>query len=347
MNIEITSGVMPAAIKTVLFGVEGIGKSTFASHFPDPLFIDTEGSTKFLPVKRLPKPLLFQDLLAEVQYVCEHPDVCKTLVLDTVDWAEKLIDDEICTQLKVGSVGEIGYGKGYVYEADKMQQLLNRLSNVIDHGINVVVIAHAQLRTFYEPADTGQYDRWELKLSKNSAPIVKEWADMLLFANYKTIIVTDQKTGKGKGHGGQRMMFTTHHPTYDAKNRFGLEDELPFDYKSIAHIFEGREPTKETVITGNDKPVDLFEPNVPTIYESSPEDLQVDNSPIARLRRKLDEYKIADEEIIKFVDTTGQYPAGTKPEEYSKDFIEYLLNNFNKLWTKIVEQRDPLGEKED
>jgi hypothetical protein len=56
MNFEITSGINDKPLKVVVYGPEGIGKSTFAAQFPEPLFIDTEGSTDFMNVRRLPKP---------------------------------------------------------------------------------------------------------------------------------------------------------------------------------------------------------------------------------------------------------------------------------------------------
>ena len=86
--MQITRGKQPGAQKVVLYGPEGIGKSTFASKFPDPVFIDTEGSTRHLDVARLPKPSSWNLLMSAVKYVRDNPSVCKTLVIDTLDWAE-------------------------------------------------------------------------------------------------------------------------------------------------------------------------------------------------------------------------------------------------------------------
>lgn len=346
MNFEITQGKIPSAQKCVIYGPEGIGKSTFAAEFPEPLFIDTEGSTKQLAIKRLPKPQSFRQLLDEIEYVATNPTICKTLVIDTIDWAEKLAIEDVIQKLKLeNGIEDAGYGKGYVYVADNMQKILNRLDDVIYRGINVVLTAHAQLRTFYEPNEMGQYDRWELKVTKKSAPLIKEWADMLLFANYKTIVVTDSKTGKGKGQGGQRVMYTTHMPTYDAKNRFGLAEQLPFDYQSIAHIFSDVQPTKETPITSGDIP-DLNTPNT-GIVDGDPRDLQVDNSPLAIFKRAIDEKGITEQEIIAYVNTTGMYEKDLPIEKYEKDFLNYLTNNIGKLYSKIVDMRNPLGEEEE
>lgn len=45
MKFQITRGLIVKPQKVVVYGPEGIGKTTFAADFPDPLFIDTEGST--------------------------------------------------------------------------------------------------------------------------------------------------------------------------------------------------------------------------------------------------------------------------------------------------------------
>ncbi len=106
----------------------------------------------------------------------------------------------------------------------------------------MVLTAHAKMRKFEQPDEMGAYDRWEMKLSKGVAPMVKEWADMVLFCNYKTMVVNvdgqGAQKGKNKAQGGRRVMHTTHHSCWDAKNRYGLPDEVPFEYDSIRHIIE-------------------------------------------------------------------------------------------------------------
>lgn len=235
--MEIIRGRIQSAQKVVIYGPEGIGKSTFASCFPDPLFIDTEGSTKLMDVARMPAPQGAQDITDEINYVLNNPTVCKTIVIDTADWAEQRIIEAICKRAKKSGIEDFGYGKGYTYVAEGFQQLLRQLDKVIDAGIHVVITAHAKMRKFEQPDEMGAYDRWELKLSKQSAPLLKEWADMVLFANYKTYTVrTDDK--KVKAQGGERTMYTSHHPCWDAKNRHGLNAEVPFSYDSIRHCID-------------------------------------------------------------------------------------------------------------
>ena len=192
--MEITRGKITCAKKVVVYGPEGIGKSTFASKFPEPVFIDTEGGTKDMDVARLPAPSSWNMLLEEVRYVLDNPQVCKTLVIDTADWAENKCSTSVCDKYQKSGIEDFNYGKGYVFLQEEFGKLLNLLTDVVEQKrINVVLTAHAKMRKFEQPDEMGAYDRWEMKMSKNVAPMVKEWADMVLFANYKPHVVKEKK----------------------------------------------------------------------------------------------------------------------------------------------------------
>lgn len=240
--MNITRGIIKSAKKVVIYGPEGIGKSTFAAQFPETVFIDTEGSTKNLDVSRFDKPSSWAMLLDQLDYVIKNKP-CKTLVIDTVDWAEAMCLESVCAAHGKKGIEDFGYGNGYVYEKEEFGKFLNKLNDVIAVSVNVVLTAHAIIRKFELPDEMGAYDRWELKLGKKTtnliSPLVKEWADMVLFANYKTLSVAADKDGKKhKAQGGKRVMYTAHHPCWDAKNRFGLPDEIPFEYSQIAAIID-------------------------------------------------------------------------------------------------------------
>ena len=239
-------GRKSAALKVVVYGPEGIGKSTFASMFPRPVFIDTEGSTSHMDVTRTPTPLSWTELTRQVDYFIQNPQELCTLVVDTADWAERLCIEHVCAIKRVSGIEDMDYGKGYVYVKEEFGRLLNELERLKNRGVHVVITAHAQTRKFEQPEEMGSYDRWEMKLSKQASPLVKEWADMMIFANYKTFIVNvdgkGAQKGKNKATGGARVMYTNHHPCWDAKNRFGLPDEMPFDYAQIAHLITDMQP---------------------------------------------------------------------------------------------------------
>lgn len=374
MKYEITGGKIQHARKVLVYGPEGVGKSTFASHFPDPLFIDTEGSTRNLDVKRMPTPTSWPMLIDEVMTIAnERP--CKTLVIDTLDWAERMCAWDLCQAKGWNGIEDAGYGKGYTYLAERFGQLLNRLEDVVQAGINVVVTAHAKISKFEQPDEMGTYDRWELKLEKKTAPMAKEWADMILFANYQTIVVKS-KDGKSKGQGGQkRVMYTTHTATWDAKNRDDLPDKLDFDYNQIAHLFTDSVISKiDSVISKMEKTQaksvaeQTIDPD-PLPYNTSgldirdgldqeppritdPEDIPVQNN----FNWDTPEYKgipkalldlmkaneVYEEDIRKVVAMRGYFPEDMPVKEYPKDFIDgVLIGAWDQVYQMIKQETLP------
>ena len=351
--MKITRGKILCAKKVVIYGPEGIGKSTFASQFPDPVFIDTEGSTNSMDVARLPKPTSWQMLLEEIQYVKTNPEVCKTLVIDTVDWAESMCVQSICDKHQKSGIEDFGYGNGYVYTKEEMGRFLNKLSEVVEVGVNVVLTAHAQIRKFEQPDELGAYDRWELKLGKKTSsqtsPLIKEWADMLLFANYKTFsIAIDDKGQKRKAQGGERVMYTSHHACWDAKNRYGLPEQMPFSFSSITHIINGKpeekaevrspqltyqvekpkatqatpKPTQQTYTAGEQMNLPLNEP----VKQKEQKSFPAQDPAIPKALRDLMEENHVDEwDIQNVVAARGYYPADVKIKDYDKDFIDGCL----------------------
>lgn len=346
MNFEITKGKIPHAKRVVLYGVEGIGKSTFASKFPDPLFIDTEGSTKNLDVARLPDPENWVDLIAEVDHVAHTQNLCQTLVIDTIDWAEQMATEYICSENNKSGIEAFGYGKGYTVLADEIKRLLHVCDAVIDAGINVVITAHSALRKFEQPDEMGSYDRYELKLTKKSAPIVKEWADLLIFISYKTFTVKDEN-GKSKVKGGKRTMYTTHNPCWDAKNRYGLPDEMNFDYDLIAPIFGNAEPRERpkqdvfrNLVEEEEKPKEekSRKSNKPA-SEPNPKSRKFGRKSLTeQLKEKMEECQVTDEEIRRVMHDRGMIPdRQVSVFNYEQEYqgaVEWMFT----VWDKIVEQ---------
>lgn len=351
---EIKSGKIPHARKVLVYGPEGVGKSTFASHFPDPLFIDTEGSTRNLDVRRMPTPTSWPMLLDEIVSVTQERP-CKTLIIDTLDWAERMCSWDLCQSKGWQGIEDAGYGKGYTYLAERFGQLFNRLEDVIQVGINVVVTAHAKITKFEQPDEMGTYDRWELKLEKKTAPMAKEWADMILFANYQTIVIKN-KDGKSKGQGGQkRVMYTTHTATWDAKNRDNLPDRLDFDFNQIANLFKTT-PIQETVQPVEKdplpyekiKPIDIqdgMDQDPPRIVD--PEDIPKDiyqgpqyqgipQALIDLMRPKM----VKEDMIRKAVAARGYFPENMPIKDYPIDFINgVLIGAWDQVYQMIKDQQ--------
>lgn len=246
--MNIIKGKQKKASKVVIYGAEGVGKSTLSSKCPEPLFIDVEGSTKELDVARTEQPTTATMLKDQINYVIEHPTICKTLVIDTADWMEKLVTEDLLTRNKWKGIEDLGYGKGYVYLAEDFTKVLSLLDKVVEKNIHVVLTAHAMMRKQELPNEQGSFDRWELKLSKKCAPLLKEWADELFFCNYDTILVSDGGDKK-KAKGQRRVIYTEHHACWDAKTRKGIADKSPMEYETIASVFP------EDLIPAYDQPL--------------------------------------------------------------------------------------------
>lgn len=359
MNFGISTGAIYTAQKVVIYGPEGIGKTTLASKFPDPIFIDTEGSSKIYNVRRITcpdggiSPTSWVMLLEMVKAVRDKLIPAKTLVIDSLDWAETLCIKQICDKYKKAGIEEFGYGKGYTYLEEEFGRLLNILSEVIDAGIHVVCTAHAAMRRVELPEETGAYDHWEMKLEKRDAALAKEWADIILFCNYRINVTSgNSPMEKNKAQGGKRIMHTTHTPWWDAKNRFDLPDDLPMQYEAIEHLFtildeyidninsinaastaseviehseEQLEPQAEE-LQFNDIPDN--DTNVPAQFPGDPPNSQGSEKPPG-IPQNLWDLMVADnvneKQLQAAVAKRGYYPADTPISKYDPDFIRGCL----------------------
>ncbi|MDD3890527.1 MAG: ATP-binding protein [Syntrophomonadaceae bacterium] len=360
--MQISRGIIHGAQKITVYGPEGIGKSYFASKFPNPVFIDTEGSTKHMDVARVPKPSSWTMLLEQVKYFKANPYVCDTLIIDTADWAEKLCREHVLSTAKKDSISDFGHGQGYVKLMEEFGRLLNVLTDLIDLGINVVIVAHATMRKFEQPDETGSFDSWEMKLEKKVFPLIKEWSDMILFANYKTYVVNVDNQGAAKGknkvQGGKRVMYTTHHPCWDAKNRHDLLEELPFDFDEIRHCIPVRDgkpvpvvtpptrqdpqPNREPISdgvgnTGYDAP-QAFEQMVSQPPTTPPPEPKLNvPKPLADLMQA---NNVTVQEIQQAVASKGYYPIDTPIDKYDPGFIDgVLVGAWGQVWKMISDAR--------
>ena len=349
----VTSGIQTAPVKTVLYGPEGIGKSTFASHFPDPVFIDTEGGTKRLNVARLPQPTSWAMLLDEVAEVRKGNIPCGTLVIDTADWAERLCIQAVCAKAKVNGIEDFGYGKGYTYAKEEFSKLLDALEEVLNAGHNVVVLAHAAITKFEQPDAVGNYDRWSMKTSKQVAPLLREWCDMLLFANYKTVVekAGSSPNAKNKASGGKRVLYTQHHACWDAKNRFDLPEEVPFDYASIAHCIPGTAPASQPDPRPEPKPRPQSDPDEDILPSPEPQpeasaaprrwDVLRSLGVPEKLAALMNANNVSAEDLQNVVAKRGYFPADMAIKDYPSDFVEgCLVAAWPQVYQMVLDNRD-------
>jgi len=105
--------------------------------------------------------------------------------------------------------------------------------------MNIILIAHAQIKTFADPAQPTGYDRYQLKLNEKAAAVLREAVECVLFATYETTVVKEKGDKKGRGVGdGERVMYTERRPAFDAKNHFDLPFEMPLSWKAYAEAVD-------------------------------------------------------------------------------------------------------------
>lgn len=339
-------------MKVLIYGVEGIGKTTFASKFPDPIFIDTEGSTGFINARKLPNPTSWTMILDELEDIKSEPRG-KTLIIDTLDWAERLAKKYLMDKNKWAAIDSTNYGSRYVALSDEIGKLLNKLTEIKDVGINVVLTAHAETKKHELPDEMGQYDKYTLKLEKRDAGLAKEWADMILFFNYKTTIISDSKSNSKKATGGQRVMYTTHKPAWDAKNRLGLPDELPIDFEAIRELFEAKTGMGTTQIksestqkTQTQQQMPL--PEEPPVIETEPEPVEAQAAPAFNeeipssipqsLADLMTVNHVTTDEIMQVIYVGGFMPQGTPLENVPAELWGHLASNWDKVLNMLETQ---------
>jgi hypothetical protein len=230
----VVKGKLEHPLKVTLYGVEGIGKSTFGAGAPAPIFLGAEEGTQHLDVARFPKPESIGDVFDAVRVLTDDSHTYQTLVVDTLDWLEPIIWRHLIA--KSGSATTIeevggGYGKGYTAALDEWRRFLAAIERLqAAKRMHVVLIAHSQVKTFKNP-EGDDFDRYQMKINDKAAGLVKEWSDAVLFAKHDTVALKDSKTKRVRGvDTGARLIFTERTAAYDAKNRYSLPGQLPLSW---------------------------------------------------------------------------------------------------------------------
>ncbi len=235
---QVTSGRGPAPRRVMLYGTHGIGKSTFASCAPKPVFIQTEDGLGEINCAKFPVTTTFDQAMQALSelYTDEHP--YRTVVVDSLDWLERLIWTDVCRKRNVESIEDIGYAKGYVFAMSQWREFLEGLSALrSDKGMTTVLIAHARIERFENP-ETDSYDRYVPRLHRLASQVLQEWCDEVLFATFKVFTKQtdegfDRKRNQGIGTG-ERVLRTVERPAHVAKNRLSLPEEMPLDWNVYA-----------------------------------------------------------------------------------------------------------------
>jgi hypothetical protein len=234
---HIQRGRTPKPPRLLVYGTEGIGKSTFAAGAAKPIFIQTEDGLDEITCDKFPLATSYDEVRTALAELRTEQHEYETVVIDSLDWLEQMIWDQVCQETGAKSIEKAdgGYARGYTHALTYWREVVEGL-NALRNGRNtvVVLIAHAKVEKFEDP-ESSPYDRYSPRLHKHAAALISEWCDAVFFAARKIRTQTEDAGFNRKrtiAHaigkdGGERVLRTVGGPSCLAKNRFGIAEDLP------------------------------------------------------------------------------------------------------------------------
>lgn len=256
--MKIISGKKPKPRRTLLYGVHGIGKSTWAAEAPNPFFLDIENGLDDIECERTEVCRTLEDVGMALAWLLSEKHDFQNVVVDSADWLEGLFQDDVA-HVAGKPFADIGFGNG-------PKQCITRWNIVIDalerlraiRGMGVILLAHCQVKKHTDP-EMDSYDRYMPALHESASAVIQEWCDEVLFANYR-VFVRKEDVGfnkeRGIGVGGkERFIRTQENAGCLAKNRLGKDtpEEIPFSFADYAKYFPKSSEEAVTVKTSTQK----------------------------------------------------------------------------------------------
>ena len=235
---QLTRVSQPKPPIITVYGVAGVGKSTFAAGANKPVFVLTEDGLGTLSAPHFPLARAYEEVLDALATLYTEEHGFRTVVIDSVDWLEPLVWGKACRENGWASIEEAGYGKGYVAALTFWRQYIDGLNALRDdRGMTIIQIAHTDIKRFDSP-EHDPYDRYQIKLHARAAALLQEHSDIVLFANYRISTVKadvgfNKKVNRAMG-SGERVIHTAERPAFLAKNRYGLPETLALDWQTFA-----------------------------------------------------------------------------------------------------------------
>lgn len=219
--------------KILLYGVDGVGKTSLAAEFPNPIYLPTEGETPPSDVDmQTPGTIKSYEALLDVfgELLSSEHDF-GTVIVDSLDGMELLVWAATCRRLGINSIEEAGYGKGYIEADTEWKEYLSAVSALARAGLFVVQLAHPEIVRFDSPT-SDPYSRYTIKLHKRANALVREQSDIVAFMNYRISLKTadagfNKKVTHAEG-GNERLVHLSEKAGFVAKNRYSMPDSFKY-----------------------------------------------------------------------------------------------------------------------
>ena len=333
---------MNRGIKAIIYGVPGVGKTTFAAQFPAPYILDLERGAERYEVPHNSDIETFSEFR---QVLATLPPGIGTVIIDTFDELEKMIVQHVMNRENVDSLNKIGggYGRGWLAVYEQFGQVISDLDRIrIKQGLNIVLVGHSTIKHF-EPADSAGYDRYTFACYEKNNDMLRRWSDITLFARFDSIVVEDGQNAKVKSNG-KRVAYTVSNPCWDAKSRWKLPEKIPFEFSAIASILT--EPAKKAPETPVSAPVTQPPTAEPSAPATAPETPATEPAPVWKEAnpnaelveniRKLCAVSHLDEStLMQYITKRGVVPAGMQLDNLAVPVLKRIENGFNAIYKNI------------
>lgn len=248
----------------------GLGKTTLASLFPNPIFIRAEDGLQAIPKEYRPDafPLITKEamLWEQLSHLVKADHHYETVVIDSVTALDRMFTQWVVEgdKNKPRSINQAlgGYGAGLSAVAGQHQRVRKAVGMINDRGITVVFIAHADMETI-SPPDSEEYTRWCLRLHKKSvAPYVDD-SDLVGFIKLESFLKGEEGERKKAISSGDRVLVAYATAANISKNRYGITDNIDLPQNQnplmnlIPYFIETYPPVTDE--TQNDQNNDQFQ----------------------------------------------------------------------------------------
>lgn len=316
---------MNRGIKAIIYGVPGVGKTTFAAQFPAPYILDLERGAERYEVPHNSDIETFSEFR---QVLATLPPGTGTVIIDTFDELEKMIVQHVMNRENVDSLNKIGggYGRGWLAVYEQFGQVISDLDRIrIKQGMNIVLVGHSTIKHF-EPADSAGYDRYTFACYEKNNDMLRRWSDITLFARFDSIVVEDGQNAKVKSNG-KRVAYTVSNPCWDAKSRWKLPEKIQFEFSAISSILT------DTAKRAPETPVSAPETS-PLLPDAKPGPNQ--NAELVENIRKLCAVSHLDEAtLMQYITKHGVVPAGMQLDNLAMPVLKRIENGFNAIYKNI------------
>jgi hypothetical protein len=214
--------------KMLIYSEHGLGKSSLAAAAPSPVFVNIEDGLSEIETNAFPVAETYEDVKEQLSAVLQEEHQYKTLVIDTVDWLETLINEYVCQQGGKDSISDFGYGAGFQQtfeETVKIVKMLNRIHR--EKNMGIILLSHAVIKSFSNPLG-GDYDTYRLKLREKNAELYLEYVTLVSFLHIPVFVTTEKKgfSEKTKTVASGRVLSVSPNAGFSAKNRYNITEDI-------------------------------------------------------------------------------------------------------------------------